>query len=120
LPNAIKLSKEYKMNFYVLLIEKEENEIVKSTINYLKKIKPDIKILILKDDYGKRRNKKYKEFLSEITPSKFENINGMSKYIIIDKKGEVIMVTNWKDNRDNDWKDDTKMIEKTIIPILKK
>ena len=119
LPNAIKLAEKYNLNFYVLLIEKEKSKIVKSTINYLKKVKPDINILILKDEYGKRKNKKYKKFLTDITPSKFENINDMSKYIIIDKKGEVIMVTNWKDNKDNDWRDDSKMIEKTIIPVLK-
>ena len=57
-------------------------------------------------------------FLAEITPPEFENINDMSKYIIIDKKGKVLMVTNWKDNRDYDWEDDSNMIKERIIPIL--
>jgi hypothetical protein len=44
----------------------------------------------------------------------------MSKYIILDKLGTVLMVTNWKNNRENDWEDDSQMIEKTIKPILNK
>ena len=42
----------------------------------------------------------------------------MSKYIVIDKKGKVLMVTNWKDNREYDWEDDSNMIKERIIPIL--
>jgi thiol-disulfide isomerase/thioredoxin len=118
LPEAIKLADDYQLDFYVLLIDKEENNSLIKTINYLQNIKKDIKILVLKDSDGNRPNKKYKKFLAEITPSQFEDINGMSKYIVINNKGKVLMVTNWKDSRDNDWDDDSKMIEKRIIPIL--
>ncbi len=121
LPNAIKLAEDYNLDLYVLLIDKEnDTKTIKITVNYLKKIKKDINIAILKDETEKGRNKKYKRFLKRITPSQFENINGMSKYILINKKGIVIMVTTWKDSKNNDdWRDDSKMISKKIIPLLK-
>ncbi|WP_296317129.1 TlpA family protein disulfide reductase [Winogradskyella sp. UBA3174] len=122
LPNAIKLAREYNLDFYVLLMDKENSDKELNAIEFLKqiqeKIKFEIKVINLKDENG-RPNKKYKHFLREITPPEFENINDMSKYIILDKLGNVLMVTNWKDNRENDWEDDSKMIEKRIKPILK-
>lgn len=119
LPNALKLSKNYNIELYVLLIDKESDKTIVNSINYLKNIDPEIKIIILKDDYGNKKNIKYKRFLNEITPNKFENINDMSKYIIIDKNGNIIMITNWKDNKENNWKDDSLMIKNKIIPLLK-
>ena len=120
LPNAIKLSQDYNLDFYVLLIEKENSEKTKQAIDYLQKIDKNIKILVLKDvSYGSKPGKKYEKFLNEITPTNFENIDDMSKYIIINNQGEIIMVTNWKDNKGNDWKDDSKMIKNRIIPVLK-
>ncbi len=122
LPNAIKLARENDLEFYVLLTDKENSDRELTAIGFLKQIQEkinfEIKVLNLKDENGKP-NKKYKQFLDEITPSEFENINDMSKYIILDKLGNVLMVTNWKDNRENDWEDDSKMIEKRIKPILK-
>ena len=118
LPNAIKLAEENDLDFYVLLMDKEDNVRVSSAIEYLKNIKQNINILVLKDSDGKRPNIKYKKFLTEITPPEFENINDMSKYIVIDKKGKVLMVTNWKDNREYDWEDDSNMIKERILPIL--
>ncbi len=52
----------------------------------------------LKNIYGKKQRKRYKNFLTEITPKKFKNINDMSKYILLDKSGNVLMVTSYKDN----------------------
>ena len=122
LPNAINLARDYNLDFYVLLIDKENSDRELTAIGFLnqiqEKINFEIKVLNLKDENG-RPNKKYKQFLGQITPSEFENINDMSKYIILDKLGTVLMVTTWKDNRENDWEDDSKMIEKRIIPILK-
>lgn len=121
IPNAIKLARDYNLDFYVLLTDKENSDRELTAIRILneaqKQIDFKIKVVNLKDENG-RPNKKYKHFLKEITPSKFENINDMSKYIILDKSGSVLMVTTWKDNRDNDWEDDSLMIEKTIKPIL--
>jgi thiol-disulfide isomerase/thioredoxin len=120
LPNAIKLSKEHDLDFYVLLIDKENSYQTNKAINYLRNIDSSIKILVLKDvTYGSNVGKKYKKFLSQITPKKFENIDDMSKYIILNRQGEVLMVTNWKDNRENNWGDDSEMIKKRILPVLK-
>ena len=119
LPNAIKLAKDYNLDFYVLLIEKENSEKTKNAIDYLKNIEKTIKVLILKDiTYGTKAGSKYKKFLKEITPANFENIDDMSKYILVNKQGKIVMVTNWKDNRENNWKDDSEMIKKRILPVL--
>jgi|TARA_R100000306_G_C4359627_1_gene134624 thiol-disulfide isomerase/thioredoxin len=121
LPNAIGLAKNYDLDFYVLLIDKENSQREFDAIEYLNQIQEknnlEINRVILKDSNG-RPNKKYKLFLDKITPNQFENINDMSKYILIDNLGNVLMVTNWKDNRENNWEDDSKMIEKKIIPLL--
>lgn len=119
LPNAIQFSIDNDVNFYVLLVEAEGHEKTKEAIDYLKAIKEDIKIVILKDEkYGDKRNEKNKKFVKEITPKEFENIDDYSKYILLNSKGEVIMVTNWKDNEGNDWRDDSEMIKKKILPLL--
>ena len=54
----------------------------------------------------------------EITPKEFENIDCLSKYILIDKNGKVIMVTNWKDIYFDGIKDETKMIQKKTVSLL--
>jgi hypothetical protein len=51
----------------------------------------------IKKNYCKKENKKYKKFLTEITPDEFNNINGKSKYILLDNQGKVLMVTSYKD-----------------------
>lgn len=119
LPNAIKFAKENDLDFYVLLVEAENDEKTKQAIDYLKKIKTDINVVVLKDEiYGVKRGKKNKKFVAEITPKEFENIDDYSKYILVNKDGKVIMVTNWKDNKGNDWRDDTEMVKKRILPLL--
>lgn len=119
LKNAINLKYKYDVNLLVLLVESETDRIVQNTIDYIHKIDPKIKIVLLKDEYGKKRNQKYKKFLKEITPKKFENLNGMSKYLVFNKKGGIEMVTTWKDNKKYDWKDDSNMIKDKIVPLLK-
>ena len=119
LPNAIKFAAENNVDFYVVLVEAETDGLAKQAIDYLKKIKSDINILILKDEiYGLKRSKKNKKFVTEITPKELENIADYSKYILINNTGKVLMVTNWKDNQENDWTDDTKMVKKRIAPLL--
>ena len=91
LPDAIKLADEYNIDLYVLLIEKESDKRVKQSIDFLKNIKKDIQILVLKDaKYGLKSRAKYQQFLNEITPKEFENSDCLSKYILIDKAGKVI------------------------------
>lgn len=119
LPNAIQFSIENNIDFYVLLLEVEGDEKTKQAIDYLRGINEDIKIVILKDElYGLKRNEKNKKFVEEITPERFEVIDDYSKYILLNNKGEVLMVTNWKDNKGNDWKDDKEMVKKRVLPLL--
>lgn len=119
LPTAIKLAKDYDLNFYVLLVDQQNCDKTKRAIDYLQKIDPNIKIAILKDSvYGTNTQKRNTKFVTEITPPQFEMIDGFSKYILLNKKGEAIMVTNWKDNP-GDWRDDSDMVKIKIVPLLK-
>jgi len=120
LPTAIKVAKDYDLNFYVLLVDQEGSEKVVRAVDYLQKIDKNIKIAILKDSvYGTKTQKRNTKFVTEITPPQFEMIDDFSKYILLDNKGKVIMVTNWKDNP-GDWRDDSDMVQNKIVPLLKK
>lgn len=119
LPDAMKLMEQYDVKVYVLLIDKENSKQTALATKYLREKYPNVKILVLKDDwYQGGARKRNKLFLTEITPPKFENIDDMSKYIIWDKNGEVLMVTNYKDMEGEDWRDDSGMIKRKVIPIL--
>jgi thiol-disulfide isomerase/thioredoxin len=119
LPNAIKFAEENNVDFYVLLVEAEEDLKTKEAFDYIKKLNNEIKIVILKDEiYGIKRNRKNKKFLLEVTPKENENIDDYSKYILLNNQGKVLIVTNWKDNKGNDWRDDTPMIKRCLLPLL--
>lgn len=118
LPNAIKLSKQYDLTLYVLLIDNENTKREFDAVNYLKKLNENLNILIIKDFKNLKPKKKYINFLNDITPENFENINDMSKYLLFNEEGKVLQITTWKDNREYDWQDDTNMLKEKIIPIL--
>jgi len=119
LPTAIKLAKEYDLEFYVLLVDPQTSNKVTNAVDYLQKLDKDIKIAILKDAvYGDKRQKRNTKFITEVTPPQFEMIDDYSKYILLNNKGKVIMVTNWQDNPDS-WEDDSDMVKIKIIPLLK-
>ncbi|WP_271855654.1 hypothetical protein [Patiriisocius marinus] len=118
LKNALMLQKKYDVTVYILLIDRNEEKSLRATFEYLRNREKDVTILLLSPEYSKRPNKKYRKFLAEITPNNFENINDMSKYILLNKEGDVEMVTNWKDNSNFDWEDDINMLKKKIIPLL--
>ena len=118
LKNAIELSEKYKTDLYILLVEKKGKH-NQFAIKYLEQRKKNIKIITIRDKYGRSNRKSYKKFLTEITPKKFKNINDFSKYIVIKNK-EVIMVTNYTDNKiSDDWKNDLPMLKAKVIPLLK-
>lgn len=121
--DTLKLVWQNDLDFYVLIKDRENNWATKDAISYLMKIQelskehyPDFKIniLVLKDSDG-RPNKKYMKFLTKITPSEFENIDDMSKYILFDTQGKLLAITTYKDKKDiGNWK----MIEDKIMPLL--
>ena len=120
LPNAIALTEKYGTEFYILLVDTETDERTFQAIAELTKSHPGVKIAVLKDSvYGNKRKKRNAKFVTDVTPKEFEAIDDYSKYIVLDSTGKVIMVTNWKDNSGNDWKDDSKMTDKRIVPLIK-
>ena len=69
----------------------------------------------------KENQKNTRDFLKKITPAQFENIDDMSKYIVLNKEGVVQLVTNYKDSeKDPDWKDDKPMVKRIVLPLLEK
>ncbi|NMH26833.1 hypothetical protein [Flavobacterium silvaticum] len=120
LPNAVGLSRKYDTEFYVLLVDPEMSERTIKAVEELRKASPEIKIAVLKDSvYGSKLKKRNRKFVEDVTPKNLEAIDDYSKYIVLDNTGKVLLVTNWKDNRDNDWHDDSKMTEKLIVPLIK-
>lgn len=120
LKDVLDLVNNYNLKLLVLVVDRNETNYAYSK-KYLESKKEGITVMSLKNVYGKKEKKRYKNFLSEITPKKFNNINDMSKYILLDKNGNVLMVTSYKDNlKGEDWKDNKPMLERKIIPLLTK
>lgn len=124
LPQALALEQEYDVDVYVLIIDPENTQFITRALVFFKEFDAEYqqktKLLLLEDVEGKKsRSKKYKLFLAQITPSHFENINDMSKYIVLNKKGETVLVTNYKHSKqDVDWTDDRPMLKRLVIPLL--
>lgn len=121
IPTLFLIEKFYKADIYVLLVDPETNNSIEKSKDMVLEAYPHAKILVIKDIEGKGKSKKYKEFLSKITPAQFENIDDMSKYIVLNKKGEVQLVTSYKDSeKDPDWKNDQPMVKRIVLPLLEK
>lgn len=119
--NALEFSKKHNLNFYIILLDtdKPDNRYVIGAKKFLQKKDENIKILIADEKYGDNIKKKNKNFVKEISRPKFKNINDFSKYILINTKGEIEMVTNYKDrNKDEDWRDDTGMVKRKLEPLM--
>src|SRR5690606_18423551 len=103
---------------YVLIIDPENSHFIARALVFFKEFdatyQQKTKLLLLEDLDGKKsRSKKYKSFLAQITPSHFENIKDMSKYIVLNQKGETLRVTSYKDStEDEDWTDDRPMLKR--------
>lgn len=118
------LQKEYKVDIYVVLIEKnvKNNKLILKSIDYIKRTDSiKTKIAILDSSYTGGQNKRYEKFLTEITPKNIQTEFGMSKHILINTKGEVEAITDWKDRIEGEtWKDDSGTVNRKIIPLLEK
>jgi hypothetical protein len=100
------------------VIDKNESSFAYSK-KYLQNKKADINVFSISYSYDKRANQQYKVFLKEITLDKFLYLNGMSKYILLNPKGEVVMLTSYKDKlKEEDWKYDMTMLKRKIISFL--
>lgn len=121
IPTFFLIEKFYNADLYVLLVDPENHLLTEKSRNMVLEAYPHAKILVIKDIEGKGKSKKYKDFLTKITPPQFENTDDMSKYIVLNKKGEVQLVTNYKDSKnDPDWKNDKPMVKRIVLPLLEK
>jgi len=121
IPTFFVIKKFYNVDLYVLLVDPENHNLTKQARDMVLEAYPDAKILVIKDIEGRGKSKKYKDFLTKITPAQFENIDDMSKFIVLNKKGEVQLVTNYQDSKnDPDWKDDKPMVKRIVLPLLEK
>lgn len=120
LPRVLELADKYDIDLYILLIENFSSPgRINTSINFLKESGGNKKLIALKqEEYGKKMRKQYKQFITEVTPPGFKNIDCMSKIIVYDKNGEVVMVTSYEDNEGNDWRDNSKEIKEKVIPHL--
>lgn len=121
IPTFFVIEKFYNVDLYVLLVDPESHLLTKEARDMVLEAYPNAKILVIKDMESKGKSKKYKDFLKKITPAQFENIDDMSKYIVLNKEGVVQLVTNYKDSeKDPDWKDDKPMVKRIVLPLLEK
>jgi thiol-disulfide isomerase/thioredoxin len=119
LPNAIKFAREHDLEFYVLLVEEENSLYADEGLQMVRNIDSTIQVAILKDAvYGIKSGGKNKQFLWEIIPAGFPKISDYSKYILLNKSGEVIMVTSYKDNEGKNWRSDSTVVQNRILPLI--
>jgi thiol-disulfide isomerase/thioredoxin len=129
LPELIELSKKHEINFYVIITARENNvSDINKTVGFLDGLSNDIDKFIISDSLyigenkikkpklidmnGKREREKYDNFLKALTPDKFEHISDMGKSVLVNKEGNTILVTNYKDKDGR--KDNSKVNEKII------
>lgn len=120
--DALKFAKEYHLNFYIILLDvnKPNNKYIEKAVSFLQNKEENIKILIVDDKYGNKIKRRNQNFVTEISLPNFENINDFSKYILINTKGEIEMVTNYKDKENDDWQDDSGIIKRKLLPLMNK
>lgn len=121
--DALEFVKKHNLNFYVVLVDvdKLDSRYIMGAKKFLQHKDENINILIADNKYGNSIKKKNKNFVTEVSLPNFENINDFSKYILINTKGEIEMVTNYKDREKNeDWRDDTGKIKRKLEPLVVK
>lgn len=121
--DALEFVKKHNLNFYVVLVDvdKLDSRYIMGAKKFLQHKDENINILIADNKYGNSIKKKNKNFVKEVSLPNFENINDFSKYILINTKGEIEMVTNYKDReKDEDWRDDTGKIKRKLEPLVVK
>ena len=133
LPEAIKISEKYNTDFYLLLMDAEEDKIyAKLTKSSIDSYDKQLKTVIISDSlYTEQALKKirrtlkspiqiassafkekYVKYLTEITPSGYENTFEVPKYIILNKKGEVLFVSGLDETIDMEYEIITNVIER--------
>lgn len=124
IPEIIKMAEELDVDFYALLAEGEnwKSGISNALASAVKHGIDRDNIVILSDSLynnpkirykkegiihisnSRKNREKYVNFIAHITPPQFESIAGNSNNILLNKKGEVILVTDYKDSQDENGK----------------
>ena len=136
-PETIKLLEEYNIDFYVLLMEPEsENFYISRALSTINSYNKQLKTVIISDSLysannlkyvnkkrlieirATRHREKYANYVTQITPPEFEDSDNMSKFIVINKKGEVLLVTNYKDSKNAEGKDDDSVCFQKVIKAI--
>jgi|GEM_PF-5152576 len=120
LPKAVKFANEIGSDFYILLIDREcDNMFTYQTVQILQTKRISAKTVILSDslysteklrkpqkrsffDLGIQRRDKYSNFIKQITPPQFEKSidEGMGKFFIFNNKGDIIYINSHNDYYD--------------------
>lgn len=124
MPNVIELGEKYNINFYVLLTESEKDKGVLNAVDFVKGISKDTQMLILDDAvYGKSTRTRNNKFISEISNRKKEFNPGYGVCIVVNKKGEILKVTNnvtdYKKKSDGTWESYQELLNREVVPFLK-
>ncbi|HLW14938.1 MAG TPA: hypothetical protein VKX30_05530 [Flavobacteriaceae bacterium] len=129
IPDLIPFVIENDLDLYIVLIDRENNFRVEWAEIILKRFEQEIrehyqedfsfKLYVLKDEEGRPR-KKYNKFLTEITPPQFEVIGDLGKHIVMNKSGEVLLVTSYKDNPENVEDKNSYILNEVIRPVLER
>lgn len=118
-PDALDLQKNGKVNLFVILVEAEKDPKIKNAISFIKSKSENVQFGVLNDEkYGIKVGKRNTKLATEITPNGSKVIDDFGKFILVDRSGQILYVTNYKDY-DKDWKNSKQMLEKKIIPLLK-
>lgn len=121
LDNGLQIENKFEnVKMYFVIIDPEKSKFTQRAIDYLYAKDPNIKILILKDEYyGSKSKVKNRKFLKDFTPADTELIEDMSKYILLDKRAEVLAITSYKDYLPTEsWEDDSGKLQRRIYPFL--
>lgn len=118
-PHTLDLEKTGKFNLFVVLVEAEKDPKIKNAISFIQSKSENVQFGVLNDEkYGIKVGKKNTKLATEITPNGSKVIDDFGKFILVDRSGQILYVTNYKDY-DKDWKNSKQTLEKKIIPLLK-
>ncbi len=114
MPKIIDLAKKNDIALYFLIISRETFfDEIDIAVDFIKEKIEEPNIYIISDSLYSKKNavrkrswivlvgakerEKYTNFLKKITPPSFEVIDDIGKSILINKEGEVILITSYKD-----------------------
>lgn len=129
IPDLIPFVIENELDLYIVLTDRENNFRVDWAEIILSRFEEEIrgryqedfifKLYVLKDEDGRPR-KKYDKLLTKITPPQFEVIGDLGKHIVINKIGEVLLVTSYKDYHENVEDKNSYILNEVIRPLIER